>query len=162
MISSPAGMKPDPHRHNEYQASESKAMNHDLPYRVYFDEEEAILYGVYGPKVTPDITASLYNEGIALALEIGQENIRAYLFDFRQVRQFDKRTMVAVQTQSVRVNATLDLSDKPTVLLVSSTLQERIVKISMQTTPGQRRKSIVHCMDEARKFIDNWYAAKSG
>lgn len=126
-------------------------------FSVQFDGQTGIMMGVYDEVLTAEATASLYVKGAKLAQEVGLDNIRGMVFDFRRVKRFDKKNMATAQRESYRANSRLDMSHIPVALLVETPLQETTVRISAQVTPDQDRKQIVHTLEEASAFIDAWH-----
>jgi hypothetical protein len=133
-----------------------------------FDTQENIFYVYYKNTLTADATnkayAWLFKHGAVVGI-----NIRAFVFDFTQVKLFQRENTRAAQNQSRRANATSDLSRIPAALVVQTHYQEQLVLLSMMANKVEERTRICHSHDEALQFIDDFHyklkhqdAAQSG
>ena len=118
------------------------------------NRESNVMIGTYAEVLTGDMTARVYIAGLRFVHEIGVENLRGIIFDFRKVQRFSRDNLPAAQSESYRANRNLSLDHVPIAMVVETPIQEQMVRISMQSTPGQNRKRIVHTIEEGYAFID--------
>jgi hypothetical protein len=133
-----------------------------------FDTQANIFYVYYKDTLSADATNKAYAWLFKYAGLIGA-NIRAFVFDFTQVKLFQRENTRAAQNQSRRANATSDLSTIPAALIVQTHYQEQLVLLSMMANKVEERTKICHSHAEALKFIDDFHyklknqgAAQSG
>ena len=134
----------------------------------HFDMQQNIFYIYYKNTLSADTTNKAYGWLFKNAGLIGA-NIRAFVFDFTQVKNFQRENTRAAQNQSRRANATADLSRIPAALVVKTHYQEQLVLLSMMANKVEERTKICHSQDEALNFIDDFHrklkkqdAAQSG
>ncbi|GAB4321493.1 MAG: hypothetical protein Kow00117_10670 [Phototrophicales bacterium] len=125
--------------------------------KAEIDEENNIIIGTYGEILTADMTAQVYITGLRFVQKIGAENLRGIIFDFRQVKRFSRDNLPAAQSESYRANRNDTLEHIPVAMIVETPVQEQMVRISMQSTPGKHRKRIVRSREEGYAFITEWH-----
>jgi hypothetical protein len=123
---------------------------------AYFDDENGIVHVIYRGMLSPDITAQVYKWMAESVQHLDVTQIRGGIYDFRQVKDFNNGNLSTAHRESRNFNVKVDVSSIPAALLVETFLQEQMVKVSMQITPGQDRKRIVKTMDDAVAFIDQF------
>ncbi len=120
---------------------------------AYFDDETGIVHVTYRGVLSPDITAQVYKWMMESVQHLDVKDIIGGIYDFREVRDFNKGNLATAHRESRNFNVKVDVSSIPAALIVETLFQEQMVKVSMQLTPGQDRKRIVKSMDDAVEFI---------
>jgi hypothetical protein len=128
---------------------------------AYYDTDKLVLFVVYGEVLTPEITAKVYEWVNNTSTPIEIQESRGSIYDFRTVKHFSLGNLPTVQQKSRDLNRKDDLSHHPVALLVDNFYQESMVKTAMQMTPGQERKRIVHSMEAAHTFIDEFQGKRA-
>jgi hypothetical protein len=128
---------------------------------AYYDTEKLILFVVYGEILSPEITAKVYEWVNSTSTPVDVEQSRGSIYDFRTVKRFSLGNLPTVQQKSLEMNRKDDLSHHPVALLIDNFYQESMVKTAMQMTPGQERKRIVHSIEEAYAFINEFQGKRA-
>ena len=124
-----------------------------------YDNETKLLLVTYKGILSPQVT----NEFYTWVFGIMKENptlimeARGSIFDFRDVKDFVNSNLSTVRKQSQTVNQNVEARNHPVALLVKTTLQERMVAVTLKLTPQNDRKKIVFSMDEAKEYITAWH-----
>jgi hypothetical protein len=100
-------------------------------------------------------------DSIKIITEVGVENIRGIVMDFRRVERFDKGNMATVQRESYNIKNRFDLSRIPVALVVDTPLQEQIVDFTAKVTPDRHLKQLVYSVAEAHTYFDEWHHQQS-
>jgi hypothetical protein len=122
-----------------------------------YDEERQILNVTYRGAVTADVTRQVYAWIQRLITAYGLTTATGTVFDFREVTSFVVGNLTAIQYNSYQLNNLVDLHDHPVALLVSNIYQRAMVKAALNVTPQQQRKRIVHTLEGAWAFIEDWH-----
>lgn len=128
---------------------------------AYFDPQMGISFITYRGHLTAEVTETLYAWVRSLLPHIGPDATRGVIFDFRQVTRFHQGNLEASRKQSVTINQEADNSTHCVALIVDNFYQEQLVSVSMNLTPGEKRKRIVRSMDEALAYIETWHAGRT-
>jgi hypothetical protein len=123
----------------------------------YYDEEKRILFVTYRGTLTPAATAAVYTWIGCLLNVYGVAHARGSIYDFREVTNFMVGNLTAAQNQSYQLNEQFDLRAHPVALLVNNIYQRAMVKAALNVTPQQDRKRLVHSMEGALAFIEQWH-----
>jgi len=126
---------------------------------AYYDTEEKLLVVAYHGVLSAEITSQFYGwlvstmkENPALVSEA-----RGSIYDFRGVTDFQSSNITTARKESTTVSQTVDVRDHPVALLVETIFQERMVNSTMRLTQQLDRKRIVHSIEDAKAFIDEWH-----
>jgi hypothetical protein len=122
---------------------------------AYVDVEQQIGYVIYRGKLTQEATAQVYKWMMDLFKKYGVQIVRGGIFDFREVTEFERNNLSAVQRRSRELNTAADFSATPIALVVSTLIQEQMVRVGQQVTPQQDRKRIVRSVEEGLAFINS-------
>ncbi len=122
-----------------------------------YDTEHQILCVTYRGYVTADITNRVYTWMKRLIEAHGLSSVQGSIFDFREVTNFVVGNLSATQINSHQLNNQYDLGNHPVALLVSSIYQRAMVKATLNVTPQQERKRLVHSLEGAWAFIQDWH-----
>ena len=122
-----------------------------------YDEEHQLLYVAYRGAVTAEVTTQVYAWARQLIADYGLGAARGTIFDFREVTNFVIGNLTATQYNSYQLNNLEDLQEHPVALLVNNIYQRAMVKAALNVTPQQERKRIVHTLEGAWAFIDDWH-----
>ena len=127
--------------------------------KVYFDDENKLVRVVYPEQLTPNITVRVYQWMIDQVVEVGVQNVRGGVFDFRAVQKIHEDNTRVAKSQSKNMNQQIDLSRVAVALLVKSLYQEQMVKVSMRLTQNSDRIRVVFNEAEAAEFIQEFHGA---
>lgn len=124
-----------------------------------YDATEKLLIVVYQGVLSPEVTSQFYGWLINLMKENPAlvAEARGSIYDFRQVTDFQSKNITTARRESSSVTQTADVRDHPVALVVESKLQERMVESTMRITQQTDRKRVVHTIEEAKAFIDDWH-----
>jgi hypothetical protein len=128
---------------------------------AYWEDTQNIFYVTYRGVLSQDVTTQVYQWMIETAQALKGQEVRGGIYDFRQVKEAESGNLAAVHRESRNFNVKVDTSNIPIALIVDNIHQEQIVRISMQVTPGQKRKAIVKSMDDAIRFIQTYHGKPS-
>jgi hypothetical protein len=128
---------------------------------AYWEDIQNIFYVIYRGVLTRAVTTQVYQWMMETSQALKGQEVQGGIYDFRQVSDAESGNLAAVHRESRNFNVKVDTSHTPIALIVENLHQEQIVRISMQVTPGQKRKRIVKSMDEALKFIQEYHAKPS-
>lgn len=123
---------------------------------AYYDDEQQIIHVVYRGALTNAVTLAAYRWRTDLYRELGTDNVRAEIFDFRQVTEMKPGNLHAVQTASQELHSVANLSKIPSAVIARHD-QRQMLSVALHITPRMRRKHLVADMNEAQAFIDNWH-----
>ncbi|RMG83054.1 MAG: hypothetical protein D6712_13680 [Chloroflexi bacterium] len=123
---------------------------------AYYDPDKLITHVTYRGPMTADLTIRVYRWIAELAKIISPQDVHGGIFDFRDVTNFESYSLSTVMNESRKLNMKMDFSHVPVALIVSSGLQEQMVRVVMKVTPQDHRKAIVHSEEEAWTFIEEW------
>jgi len=123
---------------------------------TYYDEQTNFVHIAYRGKLTPDITIQAYGWLAEMSTIVDSKTIKGSIIDFSGVTEFDSRNLSTAQKESRRANTELDFSHIPVALVVSTPLQDQMVRLSMQVTPEEQRKRVVKSQAEGLAFIAEW------
>jgi hypothetical protein len=129
--------------------------------RAYFDEERGISLISYKGLLDSTVTTQLYAWVRELLPLLSPDATRGVIFDFRQVTQFASGNISTARDQSKQINQNQDATNHPVALIVSTLYQEQMVKVTMKLSPREERKKIVHALDEALTYIQQWHLEHS-
>lgn len=124
----------------------------------FFDPIKCILYVQYGEEITPTVTNQMYNWMNTVIAQTSY--FHGAIFDFQQVKRFDKTNYTTAQRQSVQLNTKFDLRDVPTVLLVDTVYQEMTMRSQLSMSPQQERKKLGKNLEEGFAFITKFNEGK--
>jgi hypothetical protein len=124
---------------------------------AYFDLEQRISFITYKGTLDSTATNQLYDWVKELLTMIGPDATHGVIFDFRDVVNFVQGNLVTAQRQSKAINQTSDQSNHPVALIVATLHQEQMVRVSMRVSPLEHRKRVVHSLDEALAYIEEWH-----
>jgi hypothetical protein len=141
--------------------NEDTMMFNSVGTSVYYDNERhcacITYYGIINPLVTSEVYANLASTiGV-----VGIETVRGSLYDFRHVTDFDNSNLNAVRRTSSNMNVNYDMSHIAVALIVGTTMQDSMVRMSMKITPQEERKRIVRSFAEAYRFVDEFQAKRT-
>lgn len=126
--------------------------------RAYYDPAEHIVHVVYQSEVTPQVTKEVYSWTADLAQKVPPGTVRGAIYDFRATTQFVAANISTVQRESRTLNSKVNMSNIPVALIVTTLMQEQMVRVGMKITPEENRKRIVKSEEEALSFIQQWHA----
>jgi hypothetical protein len=124
---------------------------------AYYDEDQCIVFIAYAETLSPDISKAVYEWANRIATSEEVARSRGSIYDFRRVQKFNLGNLAVVQQKSTQLNRKEDFSNHAVALIVDTFYQESMVKTAMQISPGQERKRIVHSMEEALTFVENFH-----
>jgi hypothetical protein len=128
---------------------------------AYWEDTQDIFYVIYREALSREVTTQVYQWMIETSQALKDKEVLGGIYDFRQVIDAESGNLAALHRESRNFNVKVDTSHTPIALIVENLHQEQIVRISMQVTPGQKRKRIVKSMDDALKFIQEYHAKPS-
>lgn len=126
---------------------------------TYYDSELKLLIVSYHGILSADITKQFY-QWLIPTMQTNPHLIteaRGSIFDFRDVQEFQASNITTTRRESGAASQTADISNHPVALIVDTMLQERMVESTMRLTVQRDRKRVVHSIDEAVEFINEWH-----
>ncbi len=87
--------------------------------------------------------------------------VRGAIYDFTAVTEFSSANLSTVQRESRNINQQYDLSQVPSVFIVSNLYQQRMLHTYFRITKDEERKRIVHSEAEAFAFLDEWHRKRA-
>jgi hypothetical protein len=128
----------------------------------FYDTEKQLVCITYYGVVTPIVTTDAYTIGAQMIERYGIQDLRGMIADFRHVVDFDNSNLNAVRRTSGSLNMNYDMSHVAAALLVATMIQEKMVRMGMKITPQEERKRIVHSLQAAHSFVDEFQAHRLG
>jgi len=124
---------------------------------AYFDDENNIAHITYSGILGADDSAAAYKWLGELIDHIQIENIYGEVFDFRDVKQFQPDNLIDARKHSRKLNLRVQIHGTPVAMIVRDSVQEEILRGPMRIVPENRRKRIVHSLEEAYAFFEEWH-----
>lgn len=124
---------------------------------AHFDEERKIAHINYSGILGADDSAAAYKWLNELIDSIHIENIYGEIFDFRDVKQFQPDNLIDARKHSRKLNLRVEIHGTPVAMIVRDSVQEEILRGPMRIVPENKRKRIVHSMEDAYSFFEEWY-----
>jgi len=120
--------------------------------------EHNMLYITYKGELVYESTQRAYQIGGQVLIERGGDSFEGIIGDFRQVTGFPNTNISTVQKNSKQANKQHDMSAFGVALLVENMMQETFVKVTMEVTNTSYHSRIVHSLDEAFEFLQDYRA----
>lgn len=120
---------------------------------AYFDNERRYAWITYRGVLIPETTVTFYEWLGDVDAAIDIKSVHGCVIDFRPVIEFDQRNLRATKRESQTANTQLDMSHIPVALIIDTSYQGQMVRISIQATPQPERKRIVKSIEEAFSFF---------
>ena len=124
---------------------------------AYFDDERKIARITYSGILAADDSAAAYKWLNKLIDAIHIENIYGEIFDFREVKQFQPDNLIDARKHSRKLNLRVEIHSTPVAMVVRDSVQEEILRGPMRIVPENKRKRIVHSLEEAYRFFEDWH-----
>lgn len=125
--------------------------------KITYDSRNQVIVVSYHKELTAESTAQMYKWLFASVQKRGTVGVRGIIYDFTDVQKFTHSNLITTQRGAMAINAKIDLSRMPVALIAKSVMQEQQVSITMNITPGEERKRIVHNMAQALMFINEFH-----
>ena len=125
---------------------------------AHYDEESRIVRVTYRGVLDGEASGSVYAWLQMLFMSVGVENIYGEIFDFRDVKEFSADNLMTARQKSRTINLRMNTRRIPVSMIVKDIYQEQILRGPMKNVPENPRKRIVHSMDEAKAFLEEWHS----
>lgn len=123
-----------------------------------YDGESQIAYITYRGVLTAEESTAIYEWLADLMDAVGVAGVYGQVFDFREVTEFEPDNLMQARKKSRRHNLRNNGRKLPVAMVVSSFIQEEILRGPMQNVEENTRKTIVWKMEEAVQFLHDWHA----
>lgn len=126
--------------------------------KAHFDARQGISFITYRGDIEAQYTEQVYDWVRDVVPLIGPDATHGVVFDFRDVTRFAPSDISTAQRESKAINQEYDNTTHPVALIVDTFYQEQVVRVTTKISPQEDRKTIVHSMEEALQFIEEWHA----
>ncbi len=124
---------------------------------AYYDEESKIAFVKYSGVLSAEESTAVYDWLADLVEAIGLDSIYGEVFDFREVKEFAPDNLMQARRNSRRYNMRNNVRRLPVAMIISNFYQEEILRGPMQNVEENKRKTLVHEMDDALAFLKGWH-----
>lgn len=123
---------------------------------AHYDQESKIARITYRGVLTAEESTAVYDWLGTLIEAVGIDGVYGEIFDFRDVTEFEPDNLMQARRNSRRHNLRNDGRRLPVAMIVSSFVQEEILRGPMQNVEQNTRKTIVWKEAEALAFLKQW------
>lgn len=123
--------------------------------RAEYNAETRVATITYSGFLNAEASTAVYDWLADLAQHVGL--VYGEVFDFRQVTEFMPDNLMEARKKSRRRALRPQTQLVPVAMIVKDFYQEEILRGPMQNVPENQRKAIVHSVDEALAFLQDWH-----